>query len=342
MGRDTFATIDLSKVSQNYKLLEGLSKTKVFGVVKANAYGHGSIELAKHLEALGTPFLCVSSIDEALELIENGIQNDILIFSYVSKQDIIKYHHENFAYTVTSKDWYESIKDLPMTLRLHVEINTGMNRYGIKESDINDLFQGHHIIEGVYTHFNAPSINASTLKQMEEFKKLVTKLEQDVKWIHCGNAPMEFMADNSWINGGRFGLGLYGYRLDCPQLQPVLNLTTKINHIDVLKAGDTLGYDATYTAHDDGIFAAIPIGYGDGFDLRNNTTSVYINDKAYPIVGKVCMDQTMLLIDSDVKFEDSVEIIGPHRTCFMIEKETGMSVYIQLTGLSHRLKRIYI
>ena len=342
MGRDTYAQIDLNRLGLNLEVLKEQSQTDVFGVVKANAYGHGMLPIAKYLEDKNVPFLCVSSIDEALELVKHGTICDILIFSYVAADDIEAYHHEQFVYTVPSLSWFETVKDFKTPLRLHVEINTGMNRYGVKDDAIASLFNTHHTIEGVYNHFNSPQISPTTHEQLKRFKAVVDGLPKSVQWIHCGNAPLSFLAENEWINGSRFGLGLYGYRSDCGELKPILSLFSKVNHVDRLNEGDTLGYDGTYTALVNSSFASIPIGYGDGFDLRNTETDVYINNQPYTIKGKVCMDQIMVIADDAISVGNRVELIGENRTCNQIEALTGMSIYIQLTALSHRIRRIYI
>lgn len=340
--RETWAEIDLDKLERNYKRIQAYTNTEVFGVVKANAYGHGDIVIARELEALGTPFLCVSSFDEALRLQEAGITQDILIFSYVSAAVIQKHHHPQFVYTVPSEAWYASIQALNMQLRLHIEVNTGMNRYGIKDAAIIRDIVANHEVEGIYMHFQSPENLEIGRRQLQTFETIVASLEKTVKWIHVGNAPTALIADKAWINGSRLGIALYGYRVDMPDLEPILTLNASVTHLDYIQAGETVGYDYTYTASVDEMFATMPIGYADGFDVRNHSVPVSINNHTYPIIGKVCMDQTMIRVDESVKFGDTIQLLGPNRTAKMIHEATGIMPYIQLSTLSDRIERRYL
>lgn len=340
--RDTVAKIDLSYLKHNYDLLTNLSQKQVFPVVKANAYGHGMVALAKEYELLGAPCVCVSSLDEALELFQTGFRLDVLIFSYVSIDDINQYHQDSFIYTVPSYEWFEKSQTLPFSVRLHLEVNTGMNRYGMKLLDTPFNFETHHLIEGVYTHFNSLVLDDLAFVQIDRFKAFVDQLVVLPKWIHVGNAPMPLIIENSWINAGRYGLALFGYRDDVQGLQPVLSLVSLINHLDRLKQGESLGYNQSYVAPCDHAFATIPIGYGDGFDMRHSIYPLYREGKPTPIIGAICMDQTMIKVGDEAGLLDEVELIGCHRNLDMISKATGISKYVLLTSLNQRIQREYI
>lgn len=338
--RDTVATIALDHLDSNLTQLHKQSNCVVFPVVKANAYGHGMVEIAQYLDGK-VPLICVSSIDEAMQLVEQGIESDILIFSSTDLSDIVESHHEQFIYTVTSLSILESYNQYKDSLRLHIEINTGMNRYGIKPEQLSNLSKTHHQIDGIYTHFNSPLNNEISRSQFEGFHEVLRNLVFDVKWVHVGNASIELIKENPWINAARFGLGLYGYRDDVTGLKPVLSLESKIKHIDYIHKDETLGYDYSFKANEDGYFGSVPIGYGDGFDMSQSQVPFYINGQFMNIIGKICMDQTMVLLDDKVAINDRVEIIGEHRTLQMISEATQISKYVLLTCLSHRIRRIY-
>lgn len=340
--RSTVATIDLSALVWNYQHLQEFTEKTIFPVVKANAYGHGILEISKEFDAMDVPFLCVSSIDEALVLYEAGIRSDILIFSYVDTHSIEKYHQKQFVYTATSMAWCEAVERLAFQIRYHIEVNVGMNRYGIKPNDLEEIENTQHCIEGIYTHFSSPLSNDTIDAQIARFETVVKNAKLEYRWVHCGNAPLEVMKACEWIHACRVGLGLYGYRHDVKDLKPVLSLSTRIHHVDHLYAGETVGYEETYTAQEDACFASVPLGYGDGFDLRNSGDGLYVNETSYPIIGKVCMDQTMLLVDDCVKIGDRVEIIGVQRTCYDISQYTQISIYVLLTSISTRVKREYM
>ncbi|WZU03082.1 hypothetical protein MGH68_02380 [Erysipelothrix sp. D19-032] len=127
-----------------------------------------------------------------------------------------------------------------------------------------------------------------------------------------------------------------------PDLEPILTLNASVTHLDHIQAGETVGYDYTYTASVDEMFATMPIGYADGFDVRNHSVPVSINNHTYPIIGKVCMDQTMIRVDESVKFGDTIQLLGPNRTAKMIHEATGIMPYIQLSTLSDRIERRYL
>lgn len=338
--RDTFAIIDLDSLVENIKEIEKQSHKTVFPVVKANAYGHGMLEIAAFLDNRSFPYICVSSIDEALQLVGVGISTPILIFSYVSRDAIEDFHQANFVYTVTSMSHLHEIEKLSAHVKLHLEINCGMNRYGIKPKDYQEI-QTQHDIEGIYTHFSSNEINEYTIRQSHLFKEFIQGLKVPPKMVHVGNAPIELIKNEDYIHGLRLGLGMYGYRSDVHNLKPVLSLYSKINHIDTLFEGESLGYDQTYIATGEEKYATVPIGYGDGFDMRNNMSPVYINGDPYSIIGKICMDQLMVSINDAVHIKDQVELIGKSRDVLKISKDTGISPYVVLTSLSERIRRVY-
>lgn len=340
MFRETWAEIDLSALKHNYNRIKNATGVSIFPVVKANAYGHGDIEVSKFLETLDAPLLCVSSIHEAIHLQNNGITTDILIFSYVNPEVILETKSFNFIYTVPNVQWIERVESLGLSLRLHLEYNGGMNRYGIHDLITIQEIGRKHTLEGVYMHFQKAENTLKTKNQLEGFKSIIDNLAQIPQWIHVGNASLEIFKQNPWINGFRVGLGLYGYRDDM-DLTPVLSLYTKVTHIDYLLTNETVGYDYDYHVQDAGYYGTIPIGYADGFVRKNRNLPVWINEKPYTIVGKICMDQTMVQLDDSVDFLDSVELIGKHRTLSSLVDATGFSAYEILTGLSERIKRDY-
>lgn len=339
--RDTKAVIQLQALNHNFQTLKNLSDAQVFPVVKANAYGHGMLEIARAFQRLGAPLVCVSSLEEAYELVESGFDSDIMIFSYVAIEDVTAYHNDQFIYSVPSYEWFEEVQTISQKIRLHIELNTGMNRYGVKWNIKNASWETHHTIEGIYTHFSSIELNDLSFQQIDRLKHFIDNLEFMPKWIHVGNAPAALIRENQWINGVRYGLALYGYRGDIKGLQPVLSISTKINHIDTLKAGESLGYNQSYTARGNEIFATVPIGYGDGFDMRNNACPLVSLGKPFDIIGAICMDQTMIRVDDTSSMKDEIEIIGSVRTLDKISLATGITKYVLLTSLSPRIQRIY-
>lgn len=337
--RETWIEISKSNCIHNYERLKEATEKEVMPVVKGNAYGHGDTVISQILEECGAPMLCVFSYDEAIKLAQDGIETDILIFSNVELKDIKLHHQPNFIYTISSEDWYDKIKNAELDVRFHIEINTGMNRSGFRNLEVIEDVLKNLNVEGIYTHFQSPTNIEKGQLQLEKFKTLVENLEQEFTWVHVGNAPLVLVKGEAWINSFRIGMGLYGYRVDVEGLKPVLSMFSNIVHKDTAYAGETIGYDHTFDVIETMDFATMSIGYADNFDIRNHDVPVWIHSKFYPIVGKVCMNQTMIAVDNTVHVGDTVELIGPHRTCEMISKGTGISIYAILSTLSERINR---
>ncbi len=340
--RETWAEISIEALTNNYKQLRLSYNKEVFPVLKANAYGHGDIEVGKYLEDHDSKLFCVSSLDEAIHLKENGITRDILIFSYVSPSMIIEKNGFDFIYTVANTQWIDEVESLNLKLRLHLEVNVGMNRYGIKTLDEVINISNKHKLEGIYMHFQRPEVSDLAQDQLREFRRIVDSLETKPQWVHVGNASVDLVSRENWINGVRVGLGLYGYRDDVENLIPVLSLYSRVTHLQKLYEKETIGYEYSYTVEKSGMFGTMPIGYADGFDMANSTLPLFIKNKAYSIVGKVCMDQTMLALDDSVEFYDVIELIGSNRSLKAISNVTGKSLYWLLTDIKERIERVYI
>lgn len=341
MSRPTYIHISLDNLKDNYDTLVNKTTKPIMGVVKANAYGHGDIEISRFLQELGTPFLCVSSMDEAQRLAQAGITQDILIFGYVSPEEMINENRDQFVYTITSMKWYQEYKQLNIKRRVHLEINSGMNRVGIKHTqDILTILKNIEV-EGIYTHFQSVGDIQRSKEQEKVFNNILEQIPNLPKWIHFGNAPLSIIKDNPYVNISRLGLGIYGYRVDAPELKPVLSLYSEIIHTDTIEAGESIGYDETYIYPAKGLFGTVPIGYADGILPNQHDLPFYIQDTYTPIVGKICMDQTMIDIPTDTQKGTTVEVMGPHRTLTQISNASEVSIYIILSSLSFRLMRKY-
>lgn len=340
--RETWATISHEALHHNYTEIKKASDKELFAVLKANAYGHGDVEVARSLEAVGCKVFCVSSLDEAIKLFNQGIRTDILIFSYVNPQHIVAANATQFIYTVPDQKWIDTVDALGLTLRLHLEVNMGMNRYGFKDPEQIQVVAKNHQLEGIYMHFQKPENTALTTTQLAGFKTIVDSLETQPTWVHVGNFALSLVADLPWINAMRVGIGLYGYRDDMDTLKPVLSLYSKVTYLEWMQAGETIGYDYTHTVDAPGYYGTMPIGYADGFDMAQATLPVMINKKPYSIVGKICMDQTMLALDETIALHDTIELIGENRTLRDIAKATNRSLYVCLTDLKERIHRIHI
>ena len=336
------AEIDLGNLTYNYHQFKSFSKREVFPVLKANAYGHGDIEVAKTLEKAGAKLVCVASIDEALHLV-NHIKMDILIFGYTDIEDIKAHHHSQFIYTMGSFEWFNQAETLDFKIRVHLKVNTGMNRFGFKEIEsMQHVLVTKHCVEGIYTHFSSSDESIDiTKKQIIRFEKILGELNFSFKYIHASNTDGIDKSDVDFLNAVRVGIGLYGYCECVLKLKPVLSLYTVVKHVDTITKGEAVGYNQVDVLDYDTYFAMLPIGYADGFDVRNYGLDVYINNKPYRILGKICMDQMMIEVDETINIGDRVELIGPNRSLESISKHMGVIKYVVLTALGSRIKRIY-
>lgn len=348
--RPTVIRVDFDAIEHNLKLYRELTSLEVFGVVKANAYGHGDVEVSRFLVSSGVQVLCVSSLDEAQHLVRNGIQCDILIFGPVPYESIEKYHCNQFIYTVTSYEWFKNLPTLSHTLRLHIEINTGMNRLGFRDTDeVRSVIDSSvHVIEGIYTHFSSADESFEVTKaQYDRFKSIVTSLDYEFKWIHAGNSHGAFQIEDSLINAERIGIGLYGFIESSVfseisgSVKQALSLYSQIIHIDTLEVGETVGYNRTYIAKEREKFATLPIGYADGLNPLNRNLDVFVNDLPCKVLGKICMDQMMIRVDDTVHVGDYAEIIGKNRPLVSVAHATQVIPYVVLSQLSDRITREY-
>ncbi len=333
--RPTEAIIDVDALVYNYQYYKEKTDLEVFAVVKANAYGHGDVLVTDALKDHVKVF-CVSSLDEALHLKEAGITQDILIFSYVSPQYVEKYQDQQFIYSAISYDWFEAVKDFD--IRVHLKIDTGMNRVGIKNfEDIEKILKlQKNQVEGIYTHFSSSDDDlVYTNSQVKKFEALVEKCNYPFKWVHASNTHAAINIQSDVFNAMRLGIGLYGYEKDNHDLKKVMHLKTSIIQIQKIEAYETVGYNRTFEADEEMLIATLPIGYADGFDVRMK--SVLIGNKKYPIVGKICMDQCMVRVDETVKLHDTVSLILDYEET---QSETGIMPYILMTCISSRVSRV--
>lgn len=306
--------------------------------VKANAYGHGLVEVAQLMEKYGADWLCVTSTDEALKLRSAGITLPLLIIGPVPPEnasDVIESDSRVFLYSMETAEVINQVAKIKnKKISIHLKLDTGMGRQGIlcgealafvqKLSSFSNL-----IVEGVATHFataDEEKENNHLLIQLEDFKKTTEQLEQFLgrKLIkHCANSAATMLYPESRMDLCRIGIAAYGcYPSDIAKqiwekshqpLKPVMSVFTKITQIKEVPSGSCVSYGCTYVTQKPTKLATIPVGYFEGLPRSlSNQGRVWIKNKKAPIVGRVCMDITVINIEGieDVKIGDEVEIIG--------------------------------
>ena len=348
--RNTYANINLSNLKHNYKTLTNFSNKSIFGVVKANAYGHGIYEISKQLEDLSCDYLCVSSIDEAIYLRKKNIRTPILVIGYTDSRFVEVAVKNKITLTVSSIDNLNEYIKTNRNLTIHIKIDTGMNRIGIKklgeyQEALDNIKKSKLNLEGIFTHFyNSDGDIKDSIRQINYFYSMIDSCEYKYKWIHTSNSDATIREIDHRSNACRCGLSLYGIKgiKSSIDIKPVLSLYSEIIHVKELFPGETIGYGATYKVQEKQIIATVPIGYGDGFIRKNQGRFLCVDGHPCEIVGRVCMDQLMIKIDSFYPIGTPVEIIGEHISLDNMSKELNMIPYEVLTLLNSRINRKYI
>lgn len=299
-----YVEISQENLIQNYKYISKKSSLPISPVVKANAYGHGLIEVVKILEKLKPPFICLDSFYESYKLFEAGIKTPILIMGYVDPQDLKK-EKLPFSYGVWDIEDLRKIKKYQPSARFHIFIDTGMHREGVwmdnLASFLSDLKKENIEIEGIMSHFGVAGDKKyrPTKEQIENFKKAESMFENagfNPKYRHI-NATSGNLHLGKIGNLGRAGIGIYGFDPDekDKNLKPALSFWSTIFQIKNLKKGEKIGYGFTFEAPKNMRVGILPLGYSNGLSRQlSNIGWVKVGNKFSPIVGRVNMGMTCI------------------------------------------------
>jgi alanine racemase len=365
--RPTRMEIDLRNLSHNLNVVqERVGDRKIMGVVKANAYGHGLVEISKHLEKENIDYLGVAFVEEALRLREAGIQTPILVLGGLDNNQIEMFLENNITITGSSIEKLKAISEkageINKVAKVHLKIDTGMGRIGVQwdrvEPFIKHAFKLPNIkIEGIFSHFISSSLDLDlTKKQIERFNsalKVVDKYtNREEVIIHISNSgAVANNIESAFFDMVRTGLSLYGYSpIESFQskLKPITTFKTKVSYFKVLEKNSTVGYDATYTTKKKTRIVTLPVGYADGYARSlSNKGKVIIREKAYQIAGRICMDQCMVDIgpNGEAYNGDDVLLWGEDGKnsidLWEISKLANRSIYDMLCAISQRVPRVY-
>lgn len=369
--RDTQAIINLKHLEDNVKALsKHISKDSKFcGVVKANAYGHGAVEVAKRLQATGVDFLAVALAQEAIELRHAGIDLPILVLTPVTNEEELKQVIQNkIRITCFRPDHARVINRLAQALNtkayVHLKVDSGMSRIGVQNADqgqavLEELEDRNCLVEGIYTHFaDADNMDEEdfTRQQFDHFQTVFQTLEDQGHHFaikHACNSAATLRFPEYHLDMVRVGICLYGYppapdMAGLVDLKPLMTVKTKLAHVKPLEKGRYIGYNRTYQMDQDGKIGTLVIGYADGVfrSLSNKGYFLYQGQKL-PIVGRVCMDQLMVDLSQvpDIEVGDEVTWFSPESqdtySLFEIGDQAVSSHYEILTRISPRIPRIY-
>lgn len=316
----SWVEVDLSQIRMNYLLYKRALRrdTSIMAVIKADAYGHGDVQVARLLSDLGCTMFAVSNIDEAVGLREAGIKGEILILGYSSPFYARTLFELDLTQAIVSEEYAQQLADTGLRIKCQFAIDTGMNRIGIDADDAKDCERIirayiHKLnVNGLFTHLcvadsNKESNKKFTLLQFSKFKDVVS-LVSDLKlpYIHCCNsaAGIKYLDNTSFFDGigsiVRLGIVMYGLKpsddIEIPQgITPPLTWKSVVSMVKRVHVGETIGYGRTFKVERESVIATVATGYADGFNRRlSNKGFVLINGCKAPIVGNICMDQTLV------------------------------------------------
>lgn len=366
------AEINLDAVAFNIKNIRKLVKKeiRIMGIVKADAYGHGAVEVSKVLLYHGADCLGVAILDEAIQLRKNNIHVPVLILGYTPSAklaDVIKY---NVAQTVFSIDTAKELSEIAVkqgkNAVVHIKIDTGMGRIGFMPSEkaAEEIAQiaalPNIVIEGIYTHFASADEYDKTFtkKQLALFRSMVEKLEKKgilIPLKHCANSAAVIDLEEDIFNMVRPGIILYGlYPSEEVQkqklpLQPVMSIKTHISYVKEVEEGTSIGYGRTFITKRKSRIATVPVGYADGFARSMAKGGRVIVGNGYaPVVGRICMDQFMIDVTDieQIKAGDEVVILGQKGNQFISAQEIAQIMdtisYEVVCMIGKRVPREYL
>lgn len=371
----SYIEIDLNRLENNFKEIKKISgASKVGAVLKANGYGLGAVTLSKELEKLGIDYICVSSLNEAMELRAEYIYKPILVLGYV-KEDMFDILVQNrIDATIYNFDQCyklnEAAKKLNTVVDIHVKIDTGMGRLGFliddenMDSTIENIIKIYNLsnvhLKGIFTHLSDADgyEKGFTKGQYEKFNNVIDILKEnnvEIPVKHIANDAGSIVFDYN-MDMIRMGIGLYGYysapivkRASNINIEEIASFFTTVSNVKYLDKDETIGYNRTFITEKKTKVATIAIGYADGYPYSlSNKGYVLIKGKKAKILGKVCMDQTMVDISDieDVKIGDAVLLYGHDKDNYLpiydVADKANTIIYDLICRLSMRVPRIYI
>lgn len=364
------AEINLDNLQHNFLEIKNFvdKNTKIMAIVKANSYGHGSIECSKVFIENGVDYLGVSTLSEGIELRKSGITSKILLLNYTPKDNFDKLLQYDLIQSVYNFEDAKALSAMALKMNknalIHINIDTGMTRLGFLSNE-ESLQQIQSIsvlpninIDGIYSHFvNAEEKDKIYSKiQFEKFIEVINKLKDmginiGIKHMSGSGAIIDLPEYN--LDMVRPGIILYGHypseevNKNILNLKPTMTLKATISNTNVVPIGTGISYSHIFTTERESIIGTLPIGYADGFTRRLNGIKVYVKDKPVPIVGKICMDQMMIDITDipDVKIGDEVILFGyknkSYQTVEDFAKIADSINYEILCSIGKRVPRVY-
>ena len=366
--RPTRIVVNLDALSANLSAIRERVRVPVMAIVKANAYGHGVVPVARHLQAQGAEQLGVAFLEEGIALRAAGITVPILVMGGIFGPQVTQFLTNDLEITVSSLDKLRQVEAAAQALgrkaAIHLKIDTGMERIGVHSYSAGPFIEAAVasrwcVLKGIYSHLACADDPASpmTALQLERFLEACShfdRLGAPVPVRHLANSGGVLHFPATWLDMVRPGIMLYGVLPDPAsqpnlQLQAALSLVSQVVYFKVVRAGRPVSYGATWTAQGDTRVVTVPIGYGDGYPRAlSSRGEVLIRGQRWPVVGRVCMDQLMVDLGArgTAYNEDEVVLIGRQGdaaiTTEAVARAADAIPYEILTGLNERIPRIHI
>ncbi len=369
MSSQNFLEIDLGRLGQNFRNIKKFigPETGIIAVVKANAYGHGLREVGKRFSEEGADFLAVADFEEAMILRGEILHTPILILSWVPKENIESAIFNDLRMTVYDFQSARSINreaaKLGLKAKVHLKIDTGMHRLGIDATDeknmeqIKDFFEAlmklpNLEIEGIFSHFADVSDRRYSQKQLDVFASVLLLAQQifgeRLPKIHMASSAATKLLPQSYFDLVRPGLALYGVAPEWPENKMVMKFYAQVMQIKNLEKGETLGYKRAYRAAKKMKIAVLGVGYSDGFDRGfSNCGYIYIKGQKCPVVGMVCMNQTIVDVSKikEIKIGDKALLLGEGKDGIIRAsdwaKMLGTNIHEVVSRIPEHVVRIY-
>jgi alanine racemase len=365
--RPTVVEVDLERITANFRAIQRkVAPARVMPVLKANAYGHGMVETARHLVGLGADYLGVAVLEEAILLRDEGIESPILVMGGIMGNQIPYFLEYGLTITASSIEKLDQIDRAAATMgiraRVHLKIDTGMERIGVHYYNaegflLESLRCEHCDIEGIYSHFaNADAQDLSSARtQLERFNEVLAFYERrgvHPPVRHMANSGAILQIPESYYDMVRPGILLYGVYPSSEvertvSVMPALTWKSNVVYFKVVLPGHPVSYGSTWQPEEMVRVVTVPVGYGDGYFRRmSNKAEVLIRGRRYPVVGTICMDQIMVNIGWETSYNgDEVVLIGSDGDqqirCEDLAEWAGTNAYEILTNINTRVPRRY-
>jgi len=367
--RPTLVEVNLTRLTENFHLIrQQVAPAKIMTILKANAYGHGMVKVARHVVANGADYLGVAVLEEGILLREQGIPAPILVLGGIMGNQVPLFLKHNLTLTASSVEKLEQVEvaaaQLGMPARVHLKIDTGMERIGVHYYSAEVLLEAslrcrNVTIEGIYSHFasaDAADLSYARL-QLERFQEVLRFYERHSlpppPLRHMANSAAILQLPESYFDLVRPGIVLYGVYPSREvartiPVRPALTWKSNVVYFKVVKPGHPVGYGSTWQSDHLVRVITVPVGYGDGyFRSMSNKAEVIVRGKRYPVVGRIAMDQITVNIEWDSAYNsDEVLLIGEAGgaviTADDLAEWAGTIPYEILTNINTRVPRVYV